>query len=86
MARQNIVYQVVPAGGDTWADSKIVHCQLGVEDGYNYYEIAMAISTVLGYKTVRVARLNEEEQISVQVANNHSGDYHQAYPLQILEQ
>jgi len=81
MEKVNIVFQALDNTKEepSWDNSKIVHT-LGFKPAdYDVTEIAAAISTVLGFKTIRFVRMPMDEKINIQNVNRHDGDYYQEW-------
>jgi len=81
MEKMNIVFQALDYTNEnpSWANSKIIYVLRCVEENYNVSTLVDALSTALGYKSIRHARLATDEKISVEVANRHDGGYYQAW-------
>lgn len=75
----NIVFQTLDLTQQepSWANSKIVYV-LKCAENTDVTQIVDAISTVLNKCTVRYARLQLEEPITLERVNRHSGDYYQS--------
>jgi hypothetical protein len=81
MEKKNIVFQALDYSklNPSWENSKIVYVLRCVEENFDVSLLADALSTALGYKTIRYARLETDELVTVTNANKINGGYYQAW-------
>lgn len=76
----HIVFQALDSTKEepSWDNSKIVYFLRNKPYDYDVSEVADALSTALGFKTIRMVRLSLDEKINIKNVNRHDGGYIQA--------